>query len=129
MLHEVLLFAVGKTHKHYRKHASSHEQDECPVPTGIFSHIADNYVGEHGSTEHIAHKTGQTGGGACHILRCEVERLHANEHHRTIDEEAYGNEATYHNVQVGDILPVDENHSYDQSHENDGGQSATAFEH
>ena len=91
--------------------------------------IAQHGVGQDGGAQHVAHKSGQAGSGACCILRCQVKCLHADEHHGTVDEKTDGDQTTDDDAQVGHVLPVDADGHDDQGHENHGGKRTTAVEY
>ena len=129
LLNKILLLLVGECHEHDGEQASHHEENECPVPTSVFGNVADNDVGKHGCAEHIAHEACESGSCSSSILWSQIESLNADEHHRTIDEESDGDEATDDNVEVVEELPVDGDGDDEQAHEDDGWESTTAVEH
>ena len=55
--------------------------------------------------------------------------MHTYEHHRTVDKESDGYQASYHYAEVGDVLPIDKYHRYKQRHKDDGRQCTAALEH
>ena len=117
--------AVGESHEEDSADTADNQQDEGHVPTaGALGYITEDGVGEDGSTQHIAHEAGEAGSGTCRILRSQIKRLHTDEHHGTIDQEANGDEASDDNVQVGHVLPVD-----DDGNNDDGSPVQTAVAH
>ena len=63
------------------------------------------------------------------VLRGEVESLDTDEHHRTINEEADTDQATNDDIDIGEVLPVDDDQDCHDDHEEDGRQGTTTVEH
>ena len=88
----VLLTAYRHEHKDNGKRTCTKQHGKRGVPADIFCNKAYKIVGQYGRTEEIAKEASETSRSASGILRCEVESLHTDKHHRSINEEA----DTYH---------------------------------
>src|SRR5690606_16866732 len=81
--------AVAKGHctEHHRQQAARYHRAENPAPTPLVGDPADAGTRDC-RTENVSKEPGKTRRGAGGFLRHHVQRMQADDHDRTIDEEA-----------------------------------------
>ena len=117
LLYEIPLFLVGQAHEQDGQDAGAEKHRESHAPARLLGHQADDRVRQEEGSEEITEEAGQAGGRSGRILRSEVQGLHADEHHRSVDEESDADEGDDDHGQVVDESPVQDDEDRHEGHE------------
>src|ERR1700730_2926665 len=111
-----------------RQHAARDHGREHPTPSPMVGDPADAGPRD-GRAEHVAEETGKAGGGAGSLLGYEIEGVQANDHYRSVDEEADRNERRVVDPQRAlHVQPVHDDGDQRQCHEQHGRRGTPALE-
>ena len=130
ILYQILFLLVSETHENDGQGAGDEQEYERAVPAErTLGDVPHHHVRQDGGAEEVAEEPGQPGRRAGGVFRCQVEGLHADQHHGTVDEEPDGDQGERDDHVVIRELPVEEDEERHESHEYDRRDRPASLEH
>lgn len=122
-----LLMAQRRRKERHRQNARADQQHEAAIPAQLVNRVAHRRTGGD-RTAQITEQPGESGCRARSLLRRELQRLQADQHHRAVDQEADGHQRDHVDGRVaGRVQPVHQRGNCHQKHEHHAGQAAIAL--